>query len=156
MFDECFVLIASKYYLHGSLFGTCYVQYSSLTCDVPSACVFCYYVPSKQYMRGSLFLTCSRPCFACVFLLMTYQVRRSTCAAHPFMHHRETYTDVNVFFLILTRRLIFMLSCTSCYCTSTCLHLLAQSLYEVPGELFCWDFFEMFYKMTVSSAKLDQ
>ena len=27
---------------------------------------------------------------------------------------------------------------------------------HIPGELFCWDFFEMYYKMTGSSAKLDQ
>ena len=27
---------------------------------------------------------------------------------------------------------------------------------RIPGELFCWDFFEMYYKMTGSSAKLDQ
>ena len=26
----------------------------------------------------------------------------------------------------------------------------------IPGESFCWDFFEMYYKMTGSSAKLDQ
>ena len=25
-----------------------------------------------------------------------------------------------------------------------------------PGELFCWDFFEMYYKIRGSSAKLDQ
>ena len=26
----------------------------------------------------------------------------------------------------------------------------------IPEELFCWDFFEMYYQMTGSSAKLDQ
>ena len=26
----------------------------------------------------------------------------------------------------------------------------------IPGELFCWYFFEMYYKMTGCSAKLDQ
>ena len=26
----------------------------------------------------------------------------------------------------------------------------------IPGELFCWDFLEMYYKMMGSSAKLDQ
>ena len=26
----------------------------------------------------------------------------------------------------------------------------------IPWELFCWDFFEMYYKITGSSAKLDQ
>ena len=26
----------------------------------------------------------------------------------------------------------------------------------VPEDDFCWDFFEMYYKMTGSSAKLDQ
>ena len=27
---------------------------------------------------------------------------------------------------------------------------------HIPGELFCWDFFEMYSKMTGSSTKLDQ
>ena len=26
----------------------------------------------------------------------------------------------------------------------------------IPEDDFCWDFFEMYYKMTGSSAKLDQ
>ena len=34
--------------------------------------------------------------------------------------------------------------------------LLSRGTTPIPGELFCWDFFEMYYKMTGSSAKLDQ
>ena len=31
-----------------------------------------------------------------------------------------------------------------------------KSTTPIPGELCCWHFFEMYYEMTGSSAKLDQ
>lgn len=72
--DECCVRYSSKYYLHSSLFVTCYIQHSSLTCDVPSACVFSitYHLNTSTCADRYFIHVCGHVLH--VFLLMTYYV----------------------------------------------------------------------------------